>query len=574
MERELIDFVKENNLSPFNRTKTSVKSAGEGIFKTKDAKAVYTKVLSGISSNFVFADTSNFFSRFGFSDNEKEILRRQEFFKGIPRGLQNGFLKNVKLERVNWRPPYGIVVVTEDEKTFVQLQKMGAPVKILLNEQDVIELESSDIVQVIECENYSRILERLPQTVFLRSVEEAYLERFVEILSQWSNSLKILQENNLDEKTTKIVGEISQLLPLLEKKNADKITREQVEDALENIKSEISSRLVQMTVSGSSLIEVISKGAIPNELKEIVKSAIARTNLPSELFLKTIPVAIDDAELEKTLRKQSLTEFTSIAEKIRIKSKELLSLPSKLRELEERILLCDFEAGVSKWMSGRENFSEIGEKFILHEAKNLFLENPQPINFHLSAIEKCSILTGANSGGKTTLLEHILQAISCQQIGLPFEGKFSSPIFSEVYYFAKNKGSMSKGAFETLLTQMSEITPGEKTLILADEIEAVTEPGVAGKMISATAEYFIRKNCFLVIATHLGHEIQKNLPAGARIDGIEAVGLDENNELIVNHNPVIGKLAHSTPELIIEKMVKTQGGDYFEFLHSQIKNSK
>jgi lysophospholipid acyltransferase (LPLAT)-like uncharacterized protein len=47
-------------------------------------------------------------------------------------------------------------------------------------------------------------------------------------------------------------------------------------------------------------------------------------------------------------------------------------------------------------------------------------------------------------------------------------------LFSEIYYFAKNKGSTNKGAFETLLTQLSKIQPGKQTLILADEIESVT----------------------------------------------------------------------------------------------------
>jgi dsDNA-specific endonuclease/ATPase MutS2 len=145
------------------------------------------------------------------------------------------------------------------------------------------------------------------------------------------------------------------------------------------------------------------------------------------------------------------------------------------------------------------------------------------------------------------------------------------PIFSEVYYFAKNKGSISKGAFETLLTQMSKINPGKQTLILADEIESVTEPGVAGKVLCATADYFIKKGCFLVIATHLGQEIYKNLPSGARIDGIEARGLDENYELIVHHNPILGKLAHSTPELIIEKMARSKQSDYISFVFESLR---
>jgi len=164
--------------------------------------------------------------------------------------------------------------------------------------------------------------------------------------------------------------------------------------------------------------------------------------------------------------------------------------------------------------------------------------------------------------------------ISLFQIGLPINGEIKIPLFTEIYYFAKNKGAMDKGAFENLLEQMSAIIPGNKTLILADEIEAVTEPGVAGKIISATADFYIRKDCFLVIATHLGQEIQKVLPRFARIDGIESKGLNEKMELIIDHNPVIGRLAHSTPELIVEKLAHSRKEDYFRYIHEWLKSTK
>ena len=93
------------------------------------------------------------------------------------------------------------------------------------------------------------------------------------------------------------------------------------------------------------------------------------------------------------------------------------------------------------------------------------------------------------------------------------------------------------------------------------------------KIIAATAEYFISKNCFLIIATHLGYEIEKVLPSRARIDGIEAKGLSENNELIVDHNPVLGRLANSTPELIVEKMANSGKHDYFLYLNSYLKKN-
>ena len=293
--------------------------------------------------------------------------------------------------------------------------------------------------------------------------------------------------------------------------------------------------------------------------------------MPSHIFNIAIPVTIDNKELEEQIKRQSTSEFTNLAEIIKSKAFELKKIDEKLKSLSALILIYDFIYGVYKIIPAAAEFPSVSEEMKMQGALNIFLDNAKPISFLLDNTSKCSILTGANSGGKTTLLEHVLQNISLINLGFPINGRVSFPIFEEVYYFAKNKGSMSKGAFETLLTQMSKIRPGNKTLILADEIEAVTEPGVAGKIICATADFFIKKSCFMILATHLGYEIQKNLPHGARIDGIEAKGLDENFNLIVDHNPVLGRLAHSTPELIVERMANSHDEEYFRYLYESLK---
>ena len=69
----------------------------------------------------------------------------------------------------------------------------------------------------------------------------------------------------------------------------------------------------------------------------------------------------------------------------------------------------------------------------------------------------------------------------------------------------------------------------------------------------------------------MGYEIKEVLPAGARIDGIEAKGLDAEFNLIVDHNPVIGRLANSTPELIVEKMASLYQLEYFKHLNERLK---
>jgi dsDNA-specific endonuclease/ATPase MutS2 len=325
-----------------------------------------------------------------------------------------------------------------------------------------------------------------------------------------------------------------------------------------------------MTLSGDSLIGILSKNKLPDQIVKMIRQEIISKKLPEELFNFNIPLSLDENQLSKFLKEQSASQFTNSAESIRQNGKELKEIPSMLQDLSDLILIFDFLSGISKFARG--SYPAADDNFVMRNSANLFLDNPQPVDFELSSPFRCSILTGANSGGKTTLLEHIIQNIALFNIGLPVRGELKTPVFSEVYYFAKNKGSMSKGAFETLLTQMAGIKPGKKTLILADEMEAVTEPGVAADIVCATAKYFISKECFLVIATHLGKEIQKNLPLGARIDGIEAKGLDENNELIVDHNPVLGRLANSTPELIVERLAKKNKEAYFQFLFEEISS--
>ena len=569
MKKELLDFITSNSLSPFSQSKTSIKT-DDTFFKTKDAKSVYTRLLGEISNHFMFSETSNLLKFFKFTSDSKEIKKRQEFFKSLEQ-CNNDILKDIKNPRPFWKPKYGIVAVTEDERTFIQLQNLECPVQFIGNQDDLQGLESYDIVQAVDCDQCTRSLETLPQSVFLDSIDDIYLERYLTILSGWKNNLEILKNlNNQD-----LEEEIKYLIPLLRflnEKSVEKITREQVERKLEEINESISEEMKKLTLSGETLFSMLSKGSIPKEVLELIEKAIENSGIAEHLFKVAVPVSIDEQELEKFLRKQDAEEFTNIAEEVKVNAEKLRNVPGKLKRLSDLLIYYDFTAGITKFIKNFKFYPEISEDFYFNDAKNVFLEGQvQPISFHLNQNNKCSILTGANSGGKTTLIEHIIQLITLFQLGLPADGIVKMPFFTDIYYFAKNKGASNKGAFENLLTQMASIKPGEKTLILADEIESVTEPGVAGKIIAATSEYFINQNCFLVVATHLGQEIQKFLPKLCRIDGIEAKGLDENFELIVDHNPVLGKLANSTPELIVEKLASSKKLDYFKFLNDMLK---
>ncbi len=178
--------------------------------------------------------------------------------------------------------------------------------------------------------------------------------------------------------------------------------------------------------------------------------------------------------------------------------------------------------------------------------------------------ENCAILSGANSGGKTTTIQTLAQVTILAQAGFPVpaETAYVRP-FEEIYFFYKSRGMVSAGAFETTLKQFADIVVSDKPkLALFDEIEAITEPGSAANVIAGLIEILQAdpNNC-TILCSHLAREIRSVTNAPVRIDGIEARGLNEELELIVDRTPRFGHLARSTPELIVERLAKLSKGD-------------
>jgi hypothetical protein len=213
----------------------------------------------------------------------------------------------------------------------------------------------------------------------------------------------------------------------------------------------------------------------------------------------------------------------------------------------------------------------------VQEASNLFLTEShlkgkhgdvEPIDYAIGTTpfqpvgtngENCAILSGANSGGKTTTIQTLAQIVTMAQSGFPVPAKKAYlPVFEELYFFYKSRGIVSAGAFETTLKQFADIVVSDKAkLALFDEVEAITEPGSAANVIAGLIEILQSDpNTSTVICSHLAREIDEVTDAPIRVDGIEAKGLDENLDLIVDRTPKFGILARSTPELIVERLSK------------------
>jgi dsDNA-specific endonuclease/ATPase MutS2 len=102
----------------------------------------------------------------------------------------------------------------------------------------------------------------------------------------------------------------------------------------------------------------------------------------------------------------------------------------------------------------------------------------------------------------------------------------------------------------------------KKKMILVDELESITEPGAAAKVIGGVLEKLSENpNTCAVFVSHLAEEISKAVKTTIRIDGIEAKGLDQNLNLVVDRNPILNHIAKSMPQLIVTRLRELSKGE-------------
>jgi DNA mismatch repair protein MutS2 len=191
----------------------------------------------------------------------------------------------------------------------------------------------------------------------------------------------------------------------------------------------------------------------------------------------------------------------------------------------------------------------------------------QPISYGLGAHgmalpeERVSVLTGANSGGKTTLLETLCQVVLLAQMGLPVPAAAARLSPSLRVVFHRRHASFNAGVLESTLRSIVPplMAPG-RTLMLVDEFEAITEPGSAADLLHGLVRLSVGEDgatdgmTLGTYVTHLAEDLEP-LPDAARVDGIFASGLDANLELRVDYQPRFYELGRSTPEFIVSRLL-------------------
>ncbi|WP_254765737.1 MutS-related protein [Salinilacihabitans rarus] len=169
--------------------------------------------------------------------------------------------------------------------------------------------------------------------------------------------------------------------------------------------------------------------------------------------------------------------------------------------------------------------------------------------------DRVAVLTGANSGGKTTLLETLCQVVLLASMGLPVPAERAAVTPVDALVFHRRHASFNAGVLESTLRSIVPPLSGDgRTLMLVDEFEAITEPGSAADLLHGLVTLTVERDALGVFVTHLADDLEP-LPPEARVDGIFAEGLGADLELRVDYQPRFDTVGRSTPEFIVSRLV-------------------
>ncbi len=253
---------------------------------------------------------------------------------------------------------------------------------------------------------------------------------------------------------------------------------------------------------------------------------------------------------------QGLEENRSAAERAMRRVFEFDALLSIARFAEE------YELSVPRFNRGSGIGFEGGRNLFLVQDQLKGSVQVEPVSYSLGDVgvklfgaetQRLVLLTGANSGGKTTLLETLATVHVLGLLGLPVPAEKVEVPFVPLYLFRK-RTARKVGSLEYAIRVLRPVVSRRiPKLVLMDEFEALTEPGALGRIIASLLNDLPRGSLTLFV-THLAREILPYLRAPVRVDGIEAQGIDERGNLVVARQPVFNHLGTSTPELILSKL--------------------
>lgn len=503
-------------------------------------------------------------------ENIKFVMESKDAVSKLPLNDIRRLLKKIdslKEAKPKYDPSNAILVETQED--YHQLIEMGLNSYCPIITGD--ELENPDNFEFIvyvyseglmdfESQNIAMVNSSAEKYEIIPDVVLAYYKKNYDIIE---NTLKIKEILG----RTSILGDVISIIDSLDFNDNDETV---IEDAVESSKNKADLKLKEaiekVDLKGEEVLDLLNEG-MPKKIQKIFDEVITearnevreKTGVAFDPFIQKYPVEIDNTELERIKKQEMAKKYVNAFEENVKAAQTLSNMKTDVEEEIHEILLFDYEFTLGCFAHYYDlNPPEIGDGFSFQQGihLNLALENSpeiQRIDYTLESPDNVVLLTGANSGGKTTLLETIAQICIMSQMGLPVcATKARVKLVDELYFFSK-KRSLDAGAFESFLrTFMPIVTRETDKLILLDELEAITELEAAVKIISSFMDFIGDSDSLAVIVTHMAREILKY--TDVRVDGIEAKGLDENYNLIVDRTPRMNYFARSTPELILRKM--------------------
>ena len=411
--------------------------------------------------------------------------------------------------------------------------------------------------------------------------------------------------NVIGQKISDSLEGLEDLPLLLDSLDNDSLRLENLEKSRDGLWGEIKSieaGVNDAIVSGTSDSsisfdgdEVLSYYADISSLERKLKSTVADTidfsiqdgtrrleaylgdtgvSIPKEIFSSEYPCVINREAIEKIENELDFAISSERSEGEISIANSTVKIMKTARQAISKFIEIDMWLGVGNWaLSNRctmPEFSQNHPGVWMKDGRHILLDcEADPVTYGIGEVapkgdkERIALLSGANSGGKTTLLETLGTIILLAHSGLPVPASHASVgLLDELHMLAKVSGTQSAGALERTLKKLAEVLVSDyRKVILADELEAITEPGSAsvilGGLLSASCD---NKDTNVLLVTHIGTAISQVMKGDVRIDGIEAQGLDENMDLIVDRTPKRNHIAKSTPELIVRRLAARSTG--------------
>ena len=488
-------------------------------------------------------------------------------------------LRSVKIGEV--KPILNPMIVVSNEEMVQSISKLSQGLKVKIGKKnEVREIAKDELMTITIGMNETKECISLPESFKLY---ELVPDRFAGIFESFKDILEAYcaisnRFKQMEVQANMLLNYSDESEKILELVKSVKIAKLDIRSSLEEAETEVNEGIKKMMQSHGTA----------QEFKYLVSDILDNLNAKTGLGKKGVSLLLKDT-LDNAVIPFSFSSsvIKSISESMRKRSAQdsyetYLKVSSELEQYLDvlgKIGVQLFELGliVSLYEFSKAydlNFCEVvdeGVGFI--GSRNIFLVQEQiKGNIKIQSVDyslgktsseifgaKTSsvvLLTGANSGGKTTLLMTIAQIAIMNLLGLPVPAKKAEVLVAGIYLF-RRRTVRKLGSLEHALKSMTPIlTRRGKKLILMDEFEALTEPKAIARIIAAFMNN-LRKQSLALFVTHLAVDIIPHINVDYRIDGIEATGVDGEGNLIVNRQPTFNKLGTSSPELIVEKLKKT-----------------